>query len=71
MTAPWHMRRRERKFNPETVPLREWPFIYNQDDQRWYIDWSETVGFLIGCAIVACVIFIFGVLLYTGLVEVL
>lgn len=71
MTAPWHMQWRERKFNPETVPLRQWPFIYSDEKQNWYVDWSELVGFLIGCAIVTAVIFIFGVLLYTGLVEVL
>lgn len=65
------MRRRERKFNPETLPLRQWPFVYKESDARWYMDWSEVIGFLMGCAIVAAVIFIFSVLFYTGLVEVL
>ncbi len=56
--------------NPETVPLRQWPFIYDGDTQHWHLDWSKLVGFLIGCALIAAAIFVIGLLFYTGLVEI-
>jgi len=56
-------------FNPETVPLRQWPFIFDDKTQRWDVEWNEVAGFLIGCAIIICVIFIIGTLLYTVLSE--
>ena len=71
MAAPWHMRRRERKFNPETPPLRQWPFMFDDKSHQWAVEWNEVFGFLIGFGLVAAVVFIFGTLLYLGLVEIL
>jgi hypothetical protein len=60
----------ERQFNPETAPLKQWPFIYTDEDQHWSLDWSELVGFTLGYGIVGFVIFIIALMVYTGLMEI-
>jgi hypothetical protein len=69
LKQPLHMKRREYRFNPEVTPLKQWPFIYNDDDQHWYIDWSELIGFLLGAAIATFVIGAIGLVFWTGLVA--
>lgn len=57
------------RFNPETTPLKQWPFLYDDDDHHWYLDWSEFVGVLLVSTIFALVIGAIGFVLYTGLVS--
>ena len=46
-----------------------WPFVYDHDEQHWYVDWNDVGKFLIGVALIAASIFVLGVLFYTGLVA--
>ena len=64
------MKKREDEIlNPETAPLRQWPFIYDPETQHWYLEWSEFIGFLIGIALVAFTVFVIGMALI-ALVEI-
>ena len=56
----------QKKYEPD----RLWPFVYDHDEQFWFVDWMDVGKFLIGVVLITASILVVGVLFYTGLMVI-